>query len=379
MSRQVCLLVNTIEFPQGGGHFWVFLNWALGLQANGCRVLWMEPLPPHFGPRQLDDHLALLRSRLRPYGLDQGLALFAWSDDDPVGDVPEGVIDLAQAAEGSDLALNFAYNVPASVIGRFRRSAMIDIDPGLTQLWMAAGQMPIAAHTHYFTTGESVGSNPRIPDCGLPWQYTPPCVSLQAWPVVAAAPGAAFTTVSQWYTSDWVDGPDGVYANSKRQGFMRFLDLPHATAQPLELALALGEGAYAERERRNLQQRGWRIRNAWEVASSPDDYRRYIQRSLGEFSCVKPSCVRLRNAWISDRTLCYLASGKPVVVRDTGASRFLPRRAGLLRFRTRREAASMLDEAAADYALHSRQARALAESHFDATQVTRRLLERALP
>ena len=114
------------------------------------------------------------------------------------------------------------------------------------------------------------------------------------------------------------------------------------------------------------------------MSSTPWDYQRYLQGSRGEFSCAKPSTVRMQNAWVSDRTLCYLASGKPAVVQHTGPSRLVPDAAGLFRFHTPDEAARHLDTAAADYERHSRLARALAEEYFDARRVTASVLERAL-
>src|SRR5207244_13360308 len=119
------------------------------------------------------------------------------------------------------------------------------------------------------------------------------------------------------------------------------------------------------------------IRPSWEVSRTPEAYRTYIQQSKGEFSCAKPSCMLLQNAWISDRTLCYLASGKPAVVQHTGASRFLPDAEGLFRFRTVEEAARALSAVESDYEHHSRLARELAEE-FDSRQVVARVLERAL-
>jgi hypothetical protein len=127
-----------------------------------------------------------------------------------------------------------------------------------------------------------------------------------------------------------------------------------------------------------LHDKGWEVRNAWEVTCMPQDYQRYIQNSRGEFSCVKPSCVRLQNAWISDRTLCYLASGKPAVVEYTGASRFLPDADGLLRFRNRAEAVAMLAAAEMEYDRHCQSARNLAEEYFDAKKVAKGMLERSL-
>jgi hypothetical protein len=127
-----------------------------------------------------------------------------------------------------------------------------------------------------------------------------------------------------------------------------------------------------------LRKRGWRVRDAQELAATPWDYQRYIQNSLGEFSCAKPSCLRFQNAWISDRTLCYLASAKPSVVQHTGPSSFLPDSSGLFRFRTIEEVLCFLEKAVSDYEEEGKNARALAEEYFDAKKVVRSVLERAL-
>ncbi|MBI3934183.1 MAG: hypothetical protein HY316_05795, partial [Acidobacteria bacterium] len=164
--------------------------------------------------------------------------------------------------------------------------------------------------------------------------------------------------------------------NDKRSGFLPFLDVPQRTTQLLELALCLG--ADEKGEQAELLRRGWRLREPATVASTPWDYQRYIQASRGEFSCVKPSCIRLQNAWIGDRTPCYLASGKPAVVQHTGPSRFLPDAAGLFRFHDVEEAVRCLKTAAADYERQCRLARALAEEYFDARKVVGRVLERSL-
>jgi hypothetical protein len=93
---------------------------------------------------------------------------------------------------------------------------------------------------------------------------------------------------------------------------------------------------------------------------------------------VKPSCVRFQNAWISDRTLCYLASGRPALVEDTGPSAFLPNDGGLLRFRDLDEAVAAVERVETDYARQCQAARALAETYFDAPKVLASLMDRAL-
>ena len=127
-----------------------------------------------------------------------------------------------------------------------------------------------------------------------------------------------------------------------------------------------------------MESYGWRIRHSQEVAGSPEMYQSYIQGSRGEFSCVKPSCVKFQNAWISDRSLCYLASGKPVVVQNTGPSTFLPSGEGMFRFSTLEEAADALAAVNADYEQHCRAAREIVEAYFDARQVLERILNVAL-
>ena len=95
-------------------------------------------------------------------------------------------------------------------------------------------------------------------------------------------------------------------------------------------------------------------------------------------SYAKPFFVKLQNAWVSDRTTCYLASGKPVVVQHTGPSSYLPHGEGMFRFRTTAEAAAALDAINSDYPRHCRAAREIAETHFDARRILSGMLDTAL-
>jgi hypothetical protein len=375
VSIAVCLSASAIDKPRAGGHLWVYLNWALGLRALGCRVIWLETVPHSRPAKEVQADVATLRSRLEGYSLANCVALCSSTGEPLSESAVEGCLDFEAAAAEADLLLNMRYAMPAGLVKRFRRSALVDIDPGLLQVWMSSGQISVAQYDAYFTTGETVGlPGARFPDAGLKWHYTPPCVALDWWPrrVAECAP---FTTVTHWRMRQWVKDAGEIYRNDKRTGFLPFLDLPQHTTRPLELALCLTPNE--NEERAGLQQRGWRVRDAYTEISTPADYQSYIQSSLGEFSCAKPSCTRLQNAWVSDRTLCYLASGKPAIVQHTGPSRFLPDCAGLFRFRDVEEAARCLETAASDYERQCGLARALAEEHFDARKVVGRILERA--
>ncbi len=152
-----------------------------------------------------------------------------------------------------------------------------------------------------------------------------------------------YTTISHWWENGWVSFAGEEYQNDKRSSFLDFIEVPRLSSVPLELATNLTEGDAEERE--SLLANGWHIRRSSEVSRDPSSYRDYIQRSRGEFSCAKPSCMRLQNAWVSDRSICYLATGRPVVVQHTGPSRLLPDAAGMLRFRDPEEAVLALQRA----------------------------------
>ena len=387
MSLTVCLApANTVAYPNGGGHLWVYLHWALALRDLGCRVIWLEGIDVDdrdtspAGRRRrrggaAPDCVATLKARLAPYGLADSLALYAINGDAIPGEVAQGCRDL-DAATGADLLLNLWHSAPARVVRRFRRSAFIDTDPGLLQIWITTGQVHLAPHDVYFTIGETVGQpGAPFPDGGRPWLYTPPPIFLPEWPALPPDGTAPYTTVAHWWGGTF-EFNGTTFSNEKRASFLEYLDLPTRTTVPLELAVCLAE--HYEEYRGLMAPKGWRLREAWDVSSTPEQYRDYVQRSRGEFSCAKPAYVSLQTAWLSDRTLCYLASGKPAVVQHTGASRVLPDAEGLFRFRTMDEAAHALAAAEADYERHGRAARALVEEHFDAHHVVARVLDRAL-
>jgi hypothetical protein len=348
----------------------------LGAGAAGQRV------PSHIEsaevttPRELTHRLTeILRAKLGRYGLADNLLVFNGQN-----------LSALDAADDPDLLLDMAYHASAQVLRRFRRTALLDIDPGLLQVWLSEGQAELAPHDIYFTIGETVGRpDAKFPGGGVDWIYVPPCVALDTWTAYSPNRNGAFTTVTHWSTSaEWVIHGAESYHNDKRTGFEPFLELPRFTVQPVMLALCQAADESFRltpdeaEEKQRLQRLGWQVVHAHAVASTPWDYQKFIRDSKGEFSCAKPSCVKLENAWVSDRSLCYLATGRPVVVQHTGPSRFLPERSGMFRFQNLAEAARCLETVAADYARQCRLARALAEEFFDARKVAARVLDRAL-
>jgi hypothetical protein len=376
MTPTVWLGVDTLDFPRGGGHLWAYLNWALGLRAVGANVVWLEPVEAGWDAEAVRRRLAGLRERLEPYGLADSIALCPKDSEPVVRAGADRCVEPAAARE-ADLLLNLAGHAFAPFVEYFKRAAVVDLDPGLLQMWMREKLVSVPPYDAYFTVGEGMSGAHTSSEHRSPrWEYTPPCVALDWWPASPTREEAAFTTVSSWSSEDWyTDGRDW-YPNRKRDGFAPYLDLPSHTSVPLELALNLASDE--PEERAALEARGWRVVHAFDVASTPWGYQRYVQRSGGEFSCAKPSSAHLGKAWISDRTLCFLASGKPAVIEYTGPSRFLPDSAGILRFRDFEEAVLRLAEVSDEYERHCRLARALAEAFFGAPRVLPRVLERCL-
>ena len=262
--------------------------------------------------------------------------------------------------------------LPAHGVDRYRPRPASDLD--------RYGAARAAPHDVYFSTGETVGTaRAQFPDCGIPWRRIRPPVCLERWPYTHDPTCEAFTTVSSWWSHDWVKDARGVlFDNNKRVSFMDFVELPRLTSQKLELALCLGNKPHDFEDRQMLERHGWRVRHGHEVAGTPEMYQAYVQRSRGEFSCAKPTCMKFQGAWVSDRTLCYLASGKPVVVQHTGPSAFLPNGEGMFRFSTAEEAMGAFEAINANYQWHCRKAREITEAYFDSVQIAECILNGAL-
>ena len=367
------------EHPRAGGHFWVYAQYADALRRLGCDVWWLEQLSPRADLAGDRSGATLLADRLRALGLGDRLILYRWPTDAEEGagrptylGVPEHRAE--QVLRDSDLLLNFHYALPARMLARFRRTALVDIDPGLLQLWWANGQVKVHPHDAYFSIGEHLGAVPE--DAAARWVHTPPAVSLDLWPYTHDPACNRFTTVTSWESLTYVLMDGTLFDSNKRLSYLAYRDLPRRTGRRLEIATVFGEGEDGYRQ--TMEGHGWAIRDAHEVAGSPQAYQGYLQASRGEFSCAKPAYVLLRNAWLSDRTACYLASGKPAVVQDTGPSSYLPDGLGLVRFSTPEEAAAALADVDAHYAQHCRAAREIAETYLSATDVVARLLDRAV-
>ena len=115
-------------------------------------------------------------------------------------------------------------------------------------------------------------------------------------------------------------------------------------------------------------------RSASDLGRHGRSYRDFIAGSRGEFTVAKDIYVRPKSGWFSDRSVCYLAAGRPVVTMRTGFSKFYPVGRGLFEYSSHDEALAGIDAIAADYSGHSRAARELAREYFAPDRVLGALL-----
>jgi hypothetical protein len=253
----------------------------------------------------------------------------------------------------------------------------LETDPVISQLQLANGdehtRTAFALHHTIATYGENYGAA----DCGVPldglrYTKTRQAVDLSFWPVRFEPAARFFTTIGNYRQSGNDIGYNGAtYHWSKHREWEKFLDLPGRTAQEFELAMMPDDAE----DRRRLQAHGWRLRDPFQMSLDIfGAYPAYIQQSREEFTVAKDQNVRLRSGWFSERDVCYLASGKPVIAQDTGFSNIFPTGEGLFAFTNMEQVLAAIDAINSDYPRHCRAARAIAEEYFKAETVAQRLL-----
>ncbi len=285
---------------------------------------------------------------------------------------------LAQLYRDADAVLHISgYNQVRPEHASIRCLVYLETDPFEVQVGVASGKewdiRRCAAHDALFTYAENIGQH----DCAIPterfhWQTTRPPVVVDWWETLAPPEDPRFTTVLNWDTSGHeLEWRGQRYRWRKDHQFERLAGLPSRVTTPLELAIAhIGDG-----DADALRAVGWRITSAKALAA-PDVYRDYIRSSCGEFSVAKDYYTLPRTGWFSDRSVCYLAAGRPVVLQSTGFEKFVPTGLGLFAFTNLDEAAAALEAITADYATHSAAAQDIAREHFAAEKVLAKLLAR---
>ncbi|MGR8921181.1 MAG: glycosyltransferase [Gammaproteobacteria bacterium] len=370
-SRLAVVVTGYVVRMPVGGLFWHYVQYLLGLRALGHEVFFVEDSEGLRG--QPAEGLAYAARAFARLDLDDSWAFFDHHTGSWQGGGAARVRDFVARA---DLLLNVSCSTSLhDFLDVIPRRVLIDTDPAFTQAKLRAlpGLLErVLHHQRFFTFGESLprAIDPDLDD-GLPWLPTRQPIALDHWEATGATGRGVLTTVMSWRSYDPIVVGDRTLG-VKEASFAPYRELPASSPLPLEIALD------AESEVKTLlQAQGWKIVDAPAVSTDPWAYQDYVATSMGEFSVAKEAYVVADTGWFSERSACYLASGRPVVTQDTGFPRWLGGDRGVLTFSDRDEALAQLERLAGDYARQSAAAREVAEACFDAPRVLASLLERA--
>lgn len=380
MKPRIVIAGSVAQRPRRGGHTWVFLQYLLGFRQLGYDVLFVDRLEPEMcvdeagRPCSLEEsvNLSYLVEVLSTFGFDRHFALLYDHGKRVIG---MSRAQLREQVERSALLVNvMGFLDDEEILGCARLRAILDIDPGFGQMWQATHLYELFKnYDHYITIGENIGQpNCTIPTCGVEWVTTPQPVVLEWWPV-RPSHGTKFTTVASWRGPFGPLEFRGSVHGLRVHEFRKFFDLPTLTDQEFEVALDIDPADSGDLTA--LERGGWQLVDPGEVAASPSAYQQFIQGSKAEFMVAKNMYVQSGSGWLSDRSICYLASGKPVLAQDSGIGLRYPVGEGLLTYTTLEEAAAGVEEISGNYSRHSRAARDLAEAYFDSRVVLSHLLE----
>lgn len=357
-----------------GGVCWCSLMYLLGLRALGHEVFYLEDtgecnFDPIANTLAKDPHYALNVIRKNLYRYDLG---GSWCYIDYEGYYHGcSKTELREYCRSADLFINLS---GGSWFWRDEYTAIpsrifIDSDPAFTQLSIDRGppwyREFFANFTALFTFGSNVGTDyALLPPSDLTWHHTWQPIYLDAWRTKSTPESHRFTTVMSWTIKSFED-----IGGNKDQEFLKILGLPERVDASLELAV--------NGPRELLASHGWACVDALTVSHDIIPYRDYIQTSYAEFSVAKHTYVETRSGWFSDRSECYLAASRPVVVQDTGFSRTLPTGEGILAFSTMDEAVSAIETVRREYDKHGLAAREIARTIFASDVVLPLMLGRA--
>jgi hypothetical protein len=362
-----------------GGIAWHYLQYVAGLAQLGHDVFFLEDsddYPSCYDPvRNVTDAdptygLAFAADAFERLGFGTRWAYYDGHRGAWLGPAAGVALDASRTA---DVVLNLSgVNPLRSWMDHVPVRVLVDTDPVFTQvrhLTSAAARARAADHTAFFSFGANIGQpGCTIPSDGLPWRPTRQPIVMDAWTCRPGPASGPLSTVMQWDSYAPVEH-DGTRYGLKSASFDAFADLPALCPETFELALGCPT---VVRER--LTARGWTVLDPREPTRDPWTYQHYIARSKAEFSVAKQAYVMTHSGWFSERSAAYLASGRPVVVQDTGFSRWLNPGGGILPFRSADEAVAQLDALNGSYAHHCREARTVAGDHFGSARVLTGLL-----
>jgi Glycosyl transferases group 1 len=383
MRASIVIAGSVAQKPGRGGHTWVFLQYLLGFRKLGWDVLFVDRLEPGMCVDEAGRQVAAAESLnvryladvMRRFGLDRDFSVLCDGGANTIGLTRERLIERVRSSAALINVMGFLND--DEILAAAHRRIFLDIDPGFGQMWQALGLRDIFhGHDAHVTLAENIGQpSCGIPTCGIEWTTTRQPVVLEQWPAIdidtASRP---ITSVVSWRGAYGPLTYAGHTYGLRAREFRKFAALPQSCDGRFELALDIHAGDAADIDL--LRAHRWSLVAPGDVAGDPWRYRDYVGQSAAELMIAKGMYVDTRSGWISDRSICYLASGRPVLAQDTGLAGLLPTGEGLLIFTTLDEATEAVRAVRREPDRHQRAARRLAEEYFDSTKVLGALAEK---
>jgi hypothetical protein len=382
MRKVIVLGASIAQRPAKAGHTWVFLQYMLGFRRLGWDLLLIDRLEQEMCVDVQGRHCSINESAnlryflrvMREFGLERDFALLYDGGRECFGRSYQDVVECLKHCGAFVNVMGFIGD--AQLLSYPERRVFLDIDPGFPQMWCDLGLADLFEnHSDFVTIGENIGHpDCTIPECGrnwIPWRQP---VVLEQWPAQHGSTPEPFTSIGSWRGPYAPIDYHGRLYGLRVHEFRKFVSLPALTKQRFEVALDIHSAETSDLTL--LAANGWQLADPAIVAADLWIYRRYIQESKAEFMATKGIYVDTRSGWFSDRSICYLASGRPVLAQDTGLAEHYPIGEGLLTFSTLDEAAAGVEEINCHYKRHSKAARQIAEEYFDSDKVLQQLLSK---
>jgi hypothetical protein len=380
MKGTITLAGAIAQKPRRGGHTWVFLQYLLGFRKLGWDVLFLDQL----------DEGACIDSSGQPCTAEESLNVKYFLDVMRTAGLHDSFS--LQSSEGN-VYLGLSRN---EVLDRIRRSTLffnvtgflkdeeiletaprrvfLDIDPGFIHMWQDLGLADLLqGYDDYVSIAGNIGTSEcSIPTCGLNWIVCRQPVVLERWQPHMNGHCRDFTTIATWRGAYGPLEYRGKAYRLRAHEFRKFASLPRLTGKTFRIAIDIHAADATDLEL--LRSNGWSLVDPLTVAGDPQSYQQYIHNSGAEIMIAKNMYVESNSGWFSDRSICYLASGKPVLAQDTGIEKHYPTREGIVAFRTIDEAVAGVEDISEHFDKHSRTARQIAEDYFDSDKVLSELL-----
>ncbi len=363
-----------------GGLAWHHLQYVLGLREEGHDILFIEDSDnfescynPETNEMSVNPKYGLnfINELFKKFELENKWAYFDEHTNSWFGTSKEKVIQFCNDAE---IVLNISGVNPLREWWlKIPNRVFIDTDPAFVQirnLTIPKSFELAAAHNHFYSFGENIDNdNCLIPDDGFSWKGTRQPVFLPAWKFSDPKLSGKWTTVMQWDSYKSLSYEEKNY-EMKSASFRPYESLPLLLPDE-KFELASGSASVPHDL---LKKNGWHVISSLLPTRDAWTYQKYINESKGEWSIAKQGYVMSNSGWFSERSLSYLASGKPVIVQDTGFSKNFEMKKGVFAFQSIEDILDAVFQINSDYAFQCKQARNWVEENFSSEKVLRKLL-----